>query len=125
MHSSYWFIVSIKSFLFLVILLTHHYFLGYFNVWQRFQAGYSSFVKRRAAVQKSAKLPSATSEQLKIHNDVCAICFMEMLNESNTVITPCNHFFHRVCLRRWLCFQDRCPLCTASITFVAQPKPEK
>lgn len=87
----------------------------YFNVWQRFQAGYRSFVKRRQAVQKSAKLPSATKAQLRVHNDVCAICFMDMFAESNSVVTPCNHFFHRVCLRRWLCFQDRCPLCAAAV----------
>lgn len=26
-------------------------------------------------------------------------------------ITRCRHFFHGVCLRKWLYVQDRCPLC--------------
>lgn len=26
-------------------------------------------------------------------------------------ITRCKHFFHGVCLRKWLYVQDRCPLC--------------
>lgn len=26
-------------------------------------------------------------------------------------ITRCNHYFHGVCLRKWLYVQDRCPLC--------------
>jgi E3 ubiquitin-protein ligase RNF139 len=29
----------------------------------------------------------------------------------NAKITRCNHFFHGVCLRKWLYVQDRCPLC--------------
>lgn len=26
-------------------------------------------------------------------------------------ITRCKHYFHGVCLRKWLYVQDRCPLC--------------
>lgn len=26
-------------------------------------------------------------------------------------ITRCNHYFHGVCLRKWLYVQDRCPFC--------------
>lgn len=84
-------------------------------MWQRFQAGYRSFEKRRIAVQRSSRLPAASHEQLEQHNDVCAICFMEMVSVSNSVMTPCAHYFHRVCLRRWLCFQDRCPLCWTTV----------
>jgi len=29
----------------------------------------------------------------------------------NAKITQCNHYFHGVCLRKWLYVQDRCPLC--------------
>lgn len=93
------------------ILLVH----CYFNVWQRFQAGLRSFLKRREAVKKSARLPQASKAQLVSYNDVCAICFTDMISESNSVVTPCNHFFHRICLRKWLCFQDTCPLCTSPI----------
>ncbi|KAI1278009.1 RING finger -like protein [Halotydeus destructor] len=102
-----------------LILIVH----CYFNVWLRFQAGYVSFAKRRAALEKSAKLPSATSVELNHYNDVCAICFMDMAFESNSVVTPCNHYFHRVCLRRWLCFQNRCPLCSVAINFAEKTKP--
>lgn len=30
---------------------------------------------------------------------------------SSAKITRCKHFFHGVCLRKWLYVQDRCPLC--------------
>ncbi|XP_015784398.1 RING finger protein 145 [Tetranychus urticae] len=93
----------------------------YFNVMQRFQAGYKSFIQRREAIAKSARLPTATKEQLKQHNDVCAICYIDMINEKESVIIPCQHFFHRICLRRWLCFQESCPLCSARVT-LGEPK---
>jgi len=87
----------------------------YFNVCQRLQQGLRSFLSRRRAVQKSANLPEATAEQLKEYHDVCAICFMEMVSPTASAVTPCSHYFHRVCLRRWLSFQDRCPLCATSV----------
>lgn len=94
-----------------LILIVH----CYFNVCQRFQSGLRSFIQRRRAVQKSCNLPAATLHQLHEYRDVCAICFMDMITVSTSVITPCSHFFHRVCLRRWLSFHDRCPLCAAPV----------
>lgn len=29
----------------------------------------------------------------------------------SAVITPCSHFFHAGCLKKWLYVQDTCPLC--------------
>lgn len=35
-----------------------------------------------------------------------------MLQEMTSAkITRCNHYFHGVCLRKWLYVQDRCPFC--------------
>ena len=28
-------------------------------------------------------------------------------------VTQCRHFFHSVCLKKWLYMQDTCPLCHA------------
>lgn len=33
-------------------------------------------------------------------------------------ITRCRHFFHGVCLRKWLYVQDRCPLCHEIMMYV-------
>ncbi|XP_034255044.1 protein TRC8 homolog [Thrips palmi] len=81
---------------------------AYFNIWCDAQAGWRVFMKRRTAVNKINSLPEATSEQLRILNDVCSICYSEMLSAK---ITRCSHYFHGVCLRKWLYVQDRCPLC--------------
>ncbi|XP_032685607.1 protein TRC8 homolog isoform X2 [Odontomachus brunneus] len=81
---------------------------AYFNIWCEAKAGWSVFMKRRTAVNKINSLPEASIEQLRRLNDVCAICYQEM---ENAKITQCNHYFHGVCLRKWLYVQDRCPLC--------------
>lgn len=81
---------------------------AYFNIWCEARAGWSVFMKRRTAVNKINSLPEASTEQLHRLDDVCAICYQEM---KNAKITRCNHFFHGVCLRKWLYVQDRCPLC--------------
>ena len=75
-----------------------------------FFSGWKTFMKRRTAVAKINSLPIATEEELTKHDDVCAICYMEM---TNAKVTRCRHFFHSVCLRKWLYMQDTCPLCHA------------
>ena len=31
-------------------------------------------------------------------------------------VTPCKHFFHAGCLKKWLFVQDLCPMCSSKIT---------
>uniref|UniRef100_A0A182MDU5 RING-type domain-containing protein n=1 Tax=Anopheles culicifacies TaxID=139723 RepID=A0A182MDU5_9DIPT len=81
---------------------------AYFNIWCEARAGWVVFMKRRTAVHKISSLPEATTMQLHQFDDVCAICYQDM---TSAKITRCNHYFHGVCLRKWLYVQDRCPLC--------------
>ncbi|KAL1137807.1 hypothetical protein AAG570_009503 [Ranatra chinensis] len=74
----------------------------YFNIWCEARAGWSVFMKRRTAVNKIESLPEANRTQLAELDDVCAICYQEM---KSAKITRCNHFFHGVCLRKWLYVQ--------------------
>lgn len=92
-----------------VVLLIH----CYFNVWQRLQQGWKSFLLRLEAAKKISGLPEATQARLMLYNDVCAICYADM---SSARITHCNHLFHGPCLRKWLYVQDKCPMCHAPIT---------
>jgi hypothetical protein len=80
----------------------------YFNVWQRLQSGWRTFLMRREAVKKLASLPTATEQQLQDYNDVCPICYQPL---SSAKITPCGHFFHATCLKKWLYVKDTCPMC--------------
>lgn len=92
-----------------VVLLIH----CYFNVWQRLQQGWKSFLLRLEAAKKISALPVATDRELREYNDVCAICYGEM---TSARVTHCRHLYHGPCLRKWLYVQDKCPMCHASIT---------
>ncbi|OWF45514.1 protein TRC8 homolog [Mizuhopecten yessoensis] len=81
---------------------------AYFNIWVQAKEGWKVFMKRKTAVDKINSLPLASQEQLDTLNDVCAICYQEL---QNARITSCNHYFHGVCLRKWLYVQDNCPMC--------------
>uniref|UniRef100_A0A3B1KCU4 RING finger protein 145 n=1 Tax=Astyanax mexicanus TaxID=7994 RepID=A0A3B1KCU4_ASTMX len=90
------------------IVLVH----SYYNVWLRAQLGWQSFLLRRDAVNKIKSLPTASHLQLQQHNDICSICYQDM---SSAVITPCSHFFHANCLKKWLYVQETCPLCHSQL----------
>ncbi|CAL4147946.1 unnamed protein product, partial [Meganyctiphanes norvegica] len=91
---------------------------AYFNIWCEARNGWIVFMKRRTAVNKINSLPEASQEQLQNHDDVCAICFQDL---SSAKITKCNHYFHSVCLRKWLYVQDSCPLCHETLYKTDQP----
>ena len=81
---------------------------AYFNIFVQAKEGWKVFMKRRTAVNKINLLKEATAEELAVLNDVCAICYQELRTAR---VTRCNHYFHSVCLRKWLYVQDNCPLC--------------
>ncbi|GFN84190.1 RING finger protein 145-like [Plakobranchus ocellatus] len=87
-----------------IILVVH----CYFNVWQRLQSGWKSFLLRWEAAKKVESLPQASADVLAQHDDVCAICYSEM---HTACITPCAHLFHSICLRKWLYVKETCPMC--------------
>lgn len=39
----------------------------------------------------------------------------------SAVITPCSHFFHAGCLKKWLYVQETCPLCHCQLKNSSQP----
>ena len=71
-----------------IVLVVH----CYFNVWQRLQTGWVSFLRRQASAKHIGALPTATEHQIAAHNDVCAICYQSMT--SSVRVTRCRHLFH-------------------------------
>ncbi|NWR72124.1 RN145 protein, partial [Centropus unirufus] len=93
-------------------------------LWLRAQLGWKSFLPPPDAVNKIKSLPVATPPPLEQHNDICAICYPPPPEEwdckhlsffcvspplKTAVITPCSHFFHAGCLKKWLYVQETCP----------------
>ncbi|KAK7898174.1 hypothetical protein WMY93_019027 [Mugilogobius chulae] len=82
---------------------------AYFNIYLQAKNGWKTFINRRSAVKKINSLPELKGPRLHNIGDVCAICYQEF--SSSARITPCNHYFHALCLRKWLYIQDTCPMC--------------
>ncbi|KAG8376288.1 hypothetical protein BUALT_Bualt09G0047600 [Buddleja alternifolia] len=56
----------------------------------------------------------------------CAVCLNEMKKKSQVwELGNCCHVFHKQCLERWLCYDNRlsCPLCRASLVAVSPLPP--
>ncbi|CAB1432544.1 unnamed protein product [Pleuronectes platessa] len=79
------------------------------NIYLQAKKGWKTFIKRSRAFEKINFLPEIHRDQLKQIDDVCAICYQDFVTSAR--ITPCQHYFHAVCLRKWLYIQDTCPLC--------------
>ncbi|KJH52766.1 ribosomal protein L19 [Dictyocaulus viviparus] len=84
-----------------------------FNIYRRMETLLISMTARQAAVNKVNRLSRASKNELQDRSDVCAICFMEMWEEAR--VTPCKHFFHGACLRKWLYIKQVCPLCYSEL----------
>ncbi|XP_061615275.1 E3 ubiquitin-protein ligase RNF139 [Phyllopteryx taeniolatus] len=82
---------------------------AYFNIYLQARNGWKTFINRRTAVKKINSLPELRGEQLRRIEDVCAICYQDFAASAR--ITPCHHYFHALCLRKWLYIQDTCPMC--------------
>lgn len=79
------------------------------NIYKRAEQTLHYIRNRNAAVKNINRLSKADVTQLREREDVCAICFIEMKEEAR--ITPCKHYFHGPCLRKWLAVKMVCPLC--------------
>ncbi|KAK6030019.1 ribosomal protein L19 [Ostertagia ostertagi] len=94
-----------------------------FNIYRRMETLLGSMTARQAAVKNINRLPRASREELEnftslialviARSDICAICMMEMWEEAR--VTPCKHFFHGACLRKWLSVRQVCPLCYSEL----------
>ncbi|XP_073446403.1 E3 ubiquitin-protein ligase RNF139 [Dendrobates tinctorius] len=82
---------------------------AYFNIYLQAKNGWKTFINRRTAVKKINSLPEIQVSESSEIDDVCAICYQEFRTSAR--VTPCHHYFHALCLRKWLYIQDTCPMC--------------
>ncbi|KAM4704857.1 E3 ubiquitin-protein ligase RNF139 [Rhinophrynus dorsalis] len=93
---------------------------AYFNIYLQAKNGWKTFINRRMAVKKINSLPEVKVSELSEIDDVCAICYQEF--HTSARITPCHHYFHALCLRKWLYIQDTCPMCHQKVYIEDEPK---
>ncbi|KAI0211733.1 E3 ubiquitin-protein ligase synoviolin B [Lamellibrachia satsuma] len=77
-------------------------------------------MSRRAIRNMNTLYPDATPEELSA-SDVCIICREEMVSGCKKL--PCNHIFHKSCLRSWFQRQQSCPTCRMDIIHAPRPQP--
>lgn len=63
---------------------------AYFNIWCEARAGWAVFMKRRTAVHKISSLPEASQQQLRVFDDVCAICYQVIRHFYRTLVPSIN-----------------------------------
>merc|ERR1719167_1691439 len=71
-------------------------------------------LSRRAIHIMNTLYPDATAEELQNTDNVCIICREEMIAPSAKKL-PCNHIFHKSCLRSWFQRQQTCPTCRLDV----------
>jgi hypothetical protein len=49
------------------------------------------------------------------YSDRCVVCLMDFEEEEEITHLPCQHYFHSLCITKWLQLRDACPLCQKSI----------
>ena len=84
----------------------------YVNIWTPAKEGWQSLRMRHMVNQKMNALPNATQEEIEDLRDICAICLDEL---KAAKVTPCKHYFHTMCLKKWLNVQNKCPMCHTTI----------
>jgi hypothetical protein len=62
------------------------------------------------------QLPSSIF-RLKNNNEECTICFQDYQEGNELLHLPCLHFYHKECIKRWLCENKNCPICKNEIIF--------
>jgi E3 ubiquitin-protein ligase synoviolin len=88
-------------------------------------------MSRRAIRNLNNMYPDVTVEQLRNYSDtICIICREEMTSPNDSPVQqikklPCDHIFHKSCLRSWFQRQQTCPTCRTSILRFTYPNQEQ
>lgn len=97
-----------------------------------FKKSFNDVVMSRRAIQNlNIMYPDVSQEQLRNYSDtICIICREEMSNSENNNDNagpqqikklPCDHIFHKSCLRSWFQRQQTCPTCRTPILRLTTP----
>ncbi|OMJ75123.1 hypothetical protein SteCoe_25825 [Stentor coeruleus] len=75
----------------------------------------NNYNKKKADIEKRKQLKNLTKETA-FKEKICILDLKEIEDHDLSVITPCNHIFHRECFKEWLknennSIEKNCPVC--------------
>ena len=103
-NGAYIFFFESGGFIRFTMMIIHFYC----NIYQTATRGIKTLKLRRSAWKRVNRFKPASQEQLDDNDDICPICYQEMVE---AVVIKCGHVFHKYCLQKWLTIQEKCPLC--------------
>merc|ERR1719481_2428050 len=114
-------LVKVLLYLLFFVIMVRIYTLPLFAVrpmyltMRAFKKAFNDVIlSRRAIHNMNTWYPDATPEELAATDNVCIICREEM-QAPTTKKLPCNHIFHKNCLRSWFQRQQTCPTCRLDV----------
>jgi E3 ubiquitin-protein ligase synoviolin len=93
-------------------LLPHLFILN-----RKFKKAFNDVVLSRRAIRNLNNMyPTVNAEELRTYADtICIICREEMSGDNQVKKLPCDHIFHKNCLRSWFQRQQTCPTCRTQV----------
>lgn len=66
--------------------------------------------------ERFLRLPEIKVEIDMKPTEGCSICLDDYLFDQRIKILPCLHYYHKHCIRKWLCERENsCPMCRMSV----------
>ena len=65
--------------------------------------------------KKGSVLKLATNQN---KDDICSICTDEYKIKDEIILLQCSHFYHKICISKWVKIKDTCPYCRCTIKTV-------
>ena len=78
--------------------------------------GRSKFYTKKHSLKDFPEFIIKDISKLEEGNRKCRICLDEFNTSIKVVSLPCFHFFHKICIEKWIKNKKRCPLCNFELT---------
>jgi len=56
-------------------------------------------------------------------SDSCPICIKDLGDGETVIALPCEHYYHRTCIRTWLEISSTCPMCKSRVNTASETTP--
>ena len=75
---------------------------------------YCFFVVQKELVETIELMNLNENFRSDLIDEICVIC-QDDFSGSSPICSPCNHYFHKRCIRKWLLIKATCPYCNGNL----------